>query len=135
MGVYFLPFFILTHRLVTNGTPTFWGLYFKMPLMQIGLIFDKSFWHHQTHGKFWVKSAQLVWQLDYLFNWFSMISGMALKNLPNKNPQKTPKKPKKTLFFLFFLFSPKIYLTDKQGKFLARNHRFWPKILNFGRKL
>ena len=23
MGVYFLPFFYLTHRLVTNGTPTF----------------------------------------------------------------------------------------------------------------
>ena len=51
MGVYFLPFCILTHRLVTNGTSNFRGLYFKMPLTPIGLIFDKKYRHHQTHGK------------------------------------------------------------------------------------
>ena len=42
MGVYFLPFLVLTHRLVTNGTSTFRGLYSKMALTPIGLIFEKK---------------------------------------------------------------------------------------------
>ena len=41
-GVYYLPFFYLTHHLVTNGTPTF-----EIPL---ALRNSESQWHFKSQG-------------------------------------------------------------------------------------